>query len=120
MIACVEYLLHNKEEPMATILDPTTSTLKESFEDNVPQQWYRDYVENTGMEIFWKVRKTANYIGIEQLVLLVHVWLAFHIQDKSVDEMHDILGIARMSPEQEQEAREQHPWLFEILGDEEN
>ena len=99
-------------DPMEAIQDPRDGALKTTFELNVPQVVYRKFMTELPRSVFWKVRSASNYLGIEQLVLLSNVWLAFELKGKSVTEIHEILGIPMMTEEEENQARRDHPWIF--------
>lgn len=118
----VNYLVHHHQvEAMIPIADPSSSPLPSSWEAAVPQAWYRSYVESMGVPVVWKVRALANYMGIEQLSLLLNVWLTFQIAKSSLGEIGQLLHIPALTESQRQAAQEREPWLFEdpsILGNE--
>lgn len=109
----IQFLELNKANPMNEITDPREGNLEPSFEENVPQEEYRNFVSNMELALFWKVRAASNFLGIDQLVLLTNVWLAFYLQSKDISEIHEILQISAMTREEEERAREAHPWLFQ-------
>jgi S-phase kinase-associated protein 1 len=113
----VEFLVYFRDTPMLEIPDPLQSPIGATLEETVPQQWYRNYVEGLGLDTMYRVRSAAGFMGIEPLIMLTNVWLAFYLMDKTEAEMHEILCIPVMTPEQEAKARQDHPWLFEVLAD---
>ena len=74
----VEFLIHYHEERMIPIVDPLEGVLigsgdaaiqevvKPTWAENVPQQRYRDYVDNLGhdMDLLYAVRTAALYMDI--------------------------------------------------------
>lgn len=111
----VEYLTYNAQVPMQRIKDPTVYHLAPLYETIVPQEWYRNYVDNMDLPTFWKVRAMANFMGIEQLSLLLNVALTFKIFKRSPEEIGRLLNIPPMTNAQLQAAQEQEPWLLEFV-----
>ena len=74
----IEFLIHYHEERMIPIVDPLEGVLigsgdaihevvKPTWAENVPQQRYRDYVDNLGhhdMDLLYAVRTAALYMDI--------------------------------------------------------
>lgn len=110
----VKFLILNRDTPMQEIGDPSSHPIPSTFVETVPQECFREYVEALGLDLMYRVRKAANFMGIESLYLLTNVWLTFHLMGKSVEEMHEILYIPVMTEEQAAQARLDHPWLFVI------
>lgn len=111
----VQFLTYHKATPMQAIPDPSKEVIAATYVEVVPQEWYRTYVEALGLDGMWRVRAAADFMGIEPLTYLTNVWLTFHLMDKSIDEMHEILHIPKMTSEQEAQARKDHPWLYICL-----
>jgi hypothetical protein len=111
----VKYLTYYDHTKMVPIPDPTTEMIPQTFVLTVPQKWYRDYMIEMGVDNMWRVRSAAHHMGIEPLTYLTNTWLAFHLMDKDVHQMHEILCIPRMTPEQEAKARFDYPQLFNML-----
>lgn len=105
----VAFLEQQAVNPMKELSDPIANT----FDDNVPQEFYNTFVDQMGQEGLFRVREAANFMMIPQLINLTNLWLTFHLEGKTVDEIHEILGIPRLSEEEERQARQEHPWLFD-------
>jgi Skp1 family, tetramerisation domain len=96
----VHYLTYYSTTKMHPISDPTKEVIPATYEEVVPQEWYRTYMDALGLDGMWRVRSAAHFMLIEPLTYLTNVWLAFHLMDKSIDEMHEILSIPKMTAEQ--------------------
>jgi hypothetical protein len=116
----VEFLVHNADDPMANIPDPRVnfSSIPNKFNQIVPAKWYRDYVKDMDLDLLYGVRSAANYLDIEQLYYLTNIWLVFQMIGMSIDQIHEFLRIPKMTKEEEEQAKKDFPWLFEILVDE--
>ena len=57
------------------------------FDDNVPQEWYRNYVSTMDLPMMFAVREASNFMDIKPLHYLTNVWLTFQLMGKSVDEV---------------------------------
>lgn len=112
----VEFLEHCKNRPMAPIIEPDVAPIQNTFELTVPDLWYRNYVESMSPELFWQVRMLSNFMVVEQLNVLLNVWLTFRIVGCSSDRIGEILHIPPMTDEQFRHARESQSWLFEDDG----
>jgi hypothetical protein len=112
----VKYLEYYAETPMKAIPDPTTETVPPTLAEVVPQTWYLEFVVGLGVALMWRVRSAAHYLGIEPLTKLVNVWLAFHLMNKSLEEMNEILNMPKlMAAAQEAEAHKNNAQLPTIL-----
>jgi Skp1 family, tetramerisation domain len=96
----VHYLTYYSTTKMHPISDPTKEVIPATYEKVVPQEWYRTYMDALELDGMWRVRSAALYMGIEPLTNLTNTWLAFHLMDKNVDQMHDILNIPKMTAEE--------------------
>ena len=77
--AIVRFLIHHHEDKMIPIADPLEGPsenmrrawVKPTLEDNVPQKWYREYVEEIGKDLhfFYAVRSAANFMDIKPVGL---------------------------------------------------
>jgi hypothetical protein len=94
------YLTYYSTTPMIAIADPTKEVIPATYDEVVPQEWYRTYMDALELDGMWRVRSAALYMGIEPLTNLTNTWLAFHLMDKNVDQMHDILNIPKMTAEE--------------------
>jgi hypothetical protein len=115
----VEFLEHFETSPIS-LMEPDAGDIANTFEAVVPQIYYRRYVETMRPpELFWHVRMLSNYMEIEQLNILVNVYLAFQIYYDGAPEegrIAEILQIPAMTEEQLQDARATQSWMFEDDG----
>lgn len=93
----VIFLEHYHQDPMADLTDP----IKETYNDNLPQEFYREFVEKhigdaSNTDRFYAVRSAVNYLGIEPLMILTNLWLTFQIQGRSVAEIHALMRVRWM------------------------
>lgn len=105
----VEFLRHYPIDPMV----PIGEVVRNTFEENVPQEWYRNYVDSMELCMMFAVREASNFMDIKPLLYLTNVWLTFQLMGKNVDEMHEMLNIPKMTEEDEANARREHTWIFE-------
>lgn len=115
----VEFLEHFETSPIS-LMEPDAGDIANTFEEVVPQTYYRRYVETMRPpERFWHVRMLSNYMEIEQLNILVNVYLAFQIYYNGAPEegrIAEILQIPAMTDAQLQDARATQSWMFEDDG----
>jgi hypothetical protein len=115
----VEFLEHFETSPIS-LMEPDAGDIANTFEAVVPQTYYRRYVETMRPpELFWHVRMLSNYMEIEQLNILVNVYLAFQIYYDGAPEegrIAEILQIPAMTEAQLQDARATQSWMFEDDG----
>jgi Skp1 family, dimerisation domain len=79
------------------------------------QEWYADFVSSDNMTqaMLFEILTAANYMGIKQLLDLACLKVTFQLQGKSAEEIRVILNLPELTPEEEAQARESHPWIFE-------
>jgi hypothetical protein len=115
----VEFLEHFETSPIS-LMEPDAGDIANTFEAVVPQTYYRRYVETMRPPVlFWHVRMLSNYMEIEQLNILVNVFLAFQIYYDGAPEegrIAEILQIPAMTEAQLQDARATQSWMFEDDG----
>ena len=105
----VEYMKHYAKEPMIDIPVP----LKEgSFADIVQQEWYRTFVQGIDSRMLFQLVTAADYMDIQPLLSLTCLRVSSDLMGKSSEQIRDILGIPKLSPEEETKAREEHSWIF--------
>lgn len=106
----VEFLEHSVKEPMNEIAKPLQGN---SVEEIVEQTWYVEYINGMDESLVFKVMSAANFMHIDKLIDLVCLWCTFKIQGRSAEEIRQFLKIPKMTPEEEEQARKDHRWIFE-------
>jgi hypothetical protein len=109
VVRFLEYYVHT---PMQAIPDPYEHDIADTLEQNVPQEWYRNFVQDLGLQTMFEVRAAANYLEIQPLHYLTNIWLVFEMQGKSVEEIRNILRLPKLSKAEEKKYREEYPWAF--------
>jgi len=76
----VKFLIHFRDEEMIAIADPFSGAAGDlmpevvlrTFEENVPQEWYRTFADSIGedLEHFYAVRSAANFVDIKPVSVL--------------------------------------------------
>lgn len=106
----IQFLEHYKVQTMKEIPTPLGGT---SFNEIVEQVWYQDYVENEDREMLFDLVTAANYMGIKPLLDLACLKVTFELTGKNAEEIRVILNLPRLTPEEEEKARQEHKWIFE-------
>jgi Skp1 family, tetramerisation domain len=96
----VHYLTYYSTTPMIAIADPTKEVIPATYDEVVPQAWYKAYMDGLKLDGMWRVRSAAHFLDIEPLTSLTNMWLAFQLVNKNIDQMHDILNIPKMTAEE--------------------
>lgn len=107
----VNFLRHHAIEP----LQPLPSQLAgSSFEEIIQQEWYLRFINDlpSKKELF-DIVAASNYMDIQALFDLGCLKVSFELMDKSPEEIRKILNLPKLSKEEEEAAREEHPWIFE-------
>merc|ERR1719343_782077 len=81
------------------------------------QEWYQNFVsdENLGgsNDMLFDLLTAANFMGIKELLDLSCLKVTFQLTGKWADEIREILRLPELTPEEEQQARMEHKWIFE-------
>eukprot|EP00536_Pseudo-nitzschia_multiseries_P010586 jgi/Psemu1/259081/estExt_Genewise1Plus.C_3280013 len=102
----------------------------DTFDEVIRQEWYRDFMSNERLGIRTEEAATAegptqcppplrelfmagNYMGIERLLDLVVLKIAFQIQSKTQEEIRVYLNLPEMTDEERERVRRDHPWILE-------
>lgn len=104
----IEFLKHHAIEPLL----PLEAT-GESFRDQITQDYYFNFIEEKTNDMIFKLSNAANYLDIEPLFNLTVLKVSFDLMDKSAEEIREFLNLPKLSPEEEEKARQEHPWIFE-------
>jgi hypothetical protein len=112
----VEFLEHYEECPMMPMIEPDGGNIPNTFALVVLQEYYRSYVETMQPEIFWQVRVLSNFMEIDQLNVLVNVWLTCQIYGSPEERIAELLQIPPMTDEELRHARSTQSWMFEDDG----
>jgi S-phase kinase-associated protein 1 len=108
----VQYLRHYVEvEAMEPIPEPLNGNDIHTIFASQP--WYRDYIANMDRSMVFKVVQAANFMEIQSLLDIATLRVATEIVGKTAEEIRVILNLPRMTEKEEEEARKQHPWIFE-------
>ena len=106
----VQFLEYYDMEAMKEIPTPLGGTV---FKEIVEQVWYQDFVENEDREMLFDILSAANYMGIKPLLDLTCLKVTFDLTGKSSEEIRVILKLPKLTPEEEEKARQEHRWIFE-------
>mmetsp|Transcript_17467 Transcript_17467/g.49336 ORF Transcript_17467/g.49336 Transcript_17467/m.49336 type:complete len:167 (-) Transcript_17467:248-748(-) len=108
----VEFMEHNKTEPMKTIESPLEG---DSFDTALKQKWFRDFINEDSVttEMLFELMEAANYMGIPSLLQLTSLKLTFMLHKKTPDEVREFFNLRKMTKEEEAKARKEHKWIFE-------
>ncbi|GAX14543.1 hypothetical protein FisN_6Lh320 [Fistulifera solaris] len=106
----VKFLNHHAEEPLIKINHPIEG---DTVEDVVKQEWYATFINELHEKVVYKLLLAANFMHIQPLLDLVVLRIAWLFSKKSPDELKALLKFEGLTPEQEEKARRDHPWIFE-------
>jgi len=110
----VDFMKHHHEERMKEIPTPLGGS---SFNEVMDQEWYQKFVsdENLGNnnDMLFDLLTAANFMGIKELLDLSCLKVTFQLTGKSAEEIRQILRLPELTPEEEQQARQEHKWIFE-------
>ena len=67
----------------------------------------------TTNETLFRVLAAANFMSIRPLLDLCCLEITFNLQGKDAEEIQQYLKLPKLTPEEEADARERHPWIFE-------
>jgi S-phase kinase-associated protein 1 len=79
------------------------------------QEWYASFVssDNMSQDMLFEILTAANYMGIKELLDLACLKVTFQLSGKSAEDIRVILNLPQLTQEEEEEARQTHPWIFE-------
>jgi S-phase kinase-associated protein 1 len=106
----IHFMVHHAAEVMTDIPTPLGGN---SFDQIVEQQWYRDFMVNMERPMLFDILTAANYMGVKPLLDLACLKVTFELTGKSADEIREILNLPELTPEEENQARIEHRWIFE-------
>mmetsp|Transcript_3984 Transcript_3984/g.7954 ORF Transcript_3984/g.7954 Transcript_3984/m.7954 type:complete len:179 (-) Transcript_3984:106-642(-) len=106
----VDFMTHHADEAMQEITMPLPGP---TFEDCMPQEWYRGFVAQIEREMLFELLTAANYMDIKPLLDLACLRVTFELSQKTAEEIRTYLELPELTPEEEARARENHPWIFE-------
>lgn len=107
----VKFLKHHATEPMHELTTPLSGTDIDTILASQP--WYRNYISDMDRGMVFKVVQAANYMAIQPLLDIACLRVSTELVGKSAEEIRIILNLPKMTPEEEEEARKKHPWIFE-------
>mmetsp|Transcript_22235 Transcript_22235/g.45007 ORF Transcript_22235/g.45007 Transcript_22235/m.45007 type:complete len:172 (-) Transcript_22235:314-829(-) len=105
----VEFLKHYAEDPMTEIESPLKG---ETILEIVQEEWYRNFIE-VDQPLLFELVTAGNFMDIKPLLDLACLKVSVLLMGKNAEEIRVMLNLPKMTPEQEQEAREKHPWIFQ-------
>lgn len=109
----IDFLRQHALDPMPPIQQPLVGN---SLEEVVTHPWYQSFVLNMERTMLFHVLAAANFMEIPPLIDLTCLWCTFQITGKSPEEIRVLLNFPSMTPEEEAQAREDHPWVFESIS----
>ncbi|GAX22073.1 hypothetical protein FisN_6Hh320 [Fistulifera solaris] len=106
----VKFLNHHAEDALVKIVHPIEG---DTVEDVVKQEWYATFINELHEKVVYKLLLAANFMHIQPLLDLVVLRIAWLFSKKTPDELKTLLKFEGLTPEQEEKARRDHPWIFE-------
>jgi len=106
----IAFLNHHAIEPLNPITAPLATS---SFPETITQEWYLRFIQDLPSEMIFKLVNAANYMDISVLLNLTCLKVSFDLMDKNAEEIRQILNLPKLSKEEEDRARVDHPWMFE-------
>ena len=107
----VKFLRHHATEPMHELQTPLNGTDIDTILASQP--WYRNYISDMDRPMVFRLVQAANYMEIQPLLDIACLRVSTELVGKSAEEIRIILNLPKMTPEEEEEARKKHPWIFE-------
>ena len=104
----IVFLKNYAIEPMKHI-----GPLGSSFDDNIAQEFYRKFIMDKSNDMVFKLANAANYLDIPPLLDLTCLKVSFDLMDKSAEWIRVLLKLPKLTKEEEERARDDHPWMFE-------
>jgi S-phase kinase-associated protein 1 len=78
------------------------------------QEWYKEFAHALSQnKTLFEVLTAANYMNIKPLLDLACLEITFKLTGMSAEQVRVYLNLPQLTAEQEAEARERHPWIFE-------
>lgn len=107
----VEFLKHYAApgQKMAEIETPLKG---DTVEEVVKEEWYRNFIE-VDQALLFELVTAANFLDIKPLLDLTCLKVSVLLVGKTAEEIRVMLNLPKMTAEQEQKAREDHPWIFQ-------
>ena len=82
-------------------------------QQTITQESYKDFLKDeTRIDLFDLVG-AGNFLQIDMLLDLVVLKISYSLIDKTPEQIRKILELPEMTEEDEQNAREDYPWIFE-------
>jgi len=106
-----EFLKRHATEPMHELQTPLNGTDIDTILASQP--WYRNYISDMDRPMVFRIVQAANYMEIQPLLDIACLRVSTELVGKSAEEIRIILNLPKMTPEEEEEARKKHPWIFE-------
>ena len=106
----VDFLKYYQTEQLTEIKTPLEDN---TFEGNVKQEWYQNFVKGIDQPMLFDLVTAANFMAIQPLLDLTCLKVSCQLMGKSADEIRTILNIPRLTPEEEATARREHRWIFD-------
>ncbi|ACI65657.1 predicted protein [Phaeodactylum tricornutum CCAP 1055/1] len=107
----VDFLKHHNEEQMKEIPVPLGGS---TFDEVMDQEWYKEFAHALSQnKTLFEVLTAANYMNIKPLLDLACLEITFKLTGMSAEQVRVYLNLPQLTAEQEAEARERHPWIFE-------
>lgn len=107
----VKFLKHHATEPMHELQTPLNGTDIDTILASQP--WYRNFISDMDRPMVFRLVQAANYMEIQPLLDIACLRVSTELVGKSAEEIRIILNLPKMTPEEEEEARKKHPWIFE-------
>ena len=86
----VNFLTHYDQDPMQDIPMPLN---RNSFDEIVTQDWYRDFLNTKTRQQVYQLLKAANEMKIKPLHYLTFLKITFELTGMTVEEIRDILNL---------------------------
>jgi len=104
-----DYMKHMADNNPSEIEKP----MKKNF-INYVTEWEFNYI-NVSMNELENIINASNYLNIRSLLNLSCAFLVSKIQNKSIDEIREILGIENdFTPEEEEKIIEENKWIDDL------
>jgi S-phase kinase-associated protein 1 len=84
-----------------------------TLEEEVTQEWYVQYISSMDRDALFELVAAANYLDLKPVLDLACLRVTFLLSGRNADEIRTLLQLPALTPEEEAQAREEHPWIFE-------
>jgi hypothetical protein len=109
----IQFMQHYVEDPMILISSPFQQS-QSSLEELVSQDWYRTFIPSNDKHTLFQLLATANFMAIQPLLDLLTLYISFQLMGQSTEEIRQYLNLPKLTPEEEERARREYPWIFTL------